>query len=1042
MPHSTTVDPPDSNPDLSNENTLDPSPTDSDLSNVGLGIFAPESNDADFIGEDNIQSTSDVEELSIKDVQDAMNKSHPFGIKIWKPSLFPKHRSIDAKIYDALHSRPISYQSQFSLGNLFWVDCISLFFFGHTRALGTFILSFRSAEKNAKSVVARFFKDLSGLNAYINVYLNLAGYIFWPFGKFVAKRIAYDVIFQDSPTEVPLLQDESTQHLHYDAEMAGPSTQLIHSPALVNAVDSPLFFNSSFRHNEFQSLPEPAASVEGDLRSSFYETQHSGSEDFDNWSEYSATKKNVILPVWFSKVAHRVWNSGVSGIWVFLTTVLVLGPVHLLVSGVCYFIITPIPMGKLNYFLLRHILRHPLQLTAHSCTPVASIRTQTPSHNQNIEDEIPTPRPRTNAPRPRSVFFWSPDTAIINEETLPNIHAQVSTQLPSIIATPSFNTSRTYAAQPNTVQNREYQIVLCIHQATGFEYLKYTIGGVNIIFINLLSMILFTLADFYFIGPRLNYTGIGSKMVIFVSGLLSTIPLAYFIGMAVSSITAQTGSVAIGSVINATFGSIIEIILYAFGLMQGKEELVQGAMIGSFLLGLLALPGVSMFSGGLKRSEQRFNVKSAGVTSTMLVVAVIAVFTPTVFQNIHGTFQFDCESCPIDDPSNDAIDILKSCRSCRIYQPHPTEDPIYMKSTRPLMYICAVVLVLTYAIGLWFTLRTHAHRIYPSKKRHIRKQRNPQAPTTPKSPSPNPAEVLSANQPKQSDVKRRLSNRLNKSSIKKPATLNLRVIPPNSSPFSSSSPSSPNTNGHAKPKTSKRRSNMKTAHFDDSSSGSESEDEHGGHDNPGWGVAKSACILLGCTIAYAMIAEVLIDSLDEILEVFPMSEKTLGLTIFAIVPTVTEFYNAISFAMSGNIVLALEIGSAYAIQVALLQIPALVAFSALWTQFGSVPTIPDVLNKLTVSQMPMVETPMPGRYSYRLLEMIYNMSGLVEPVLSMTVDTVKKEPSQFTVFLCKFVAKLIFLVTYVYLEGKSNYFKGALLLLSYFVLTVTFFFEP
>ena len=44
--------------------------------------------------------------------------------------------------------------------------------------------------------------------------------------------------------------------------------------------------------------------------------------------------------------------------------------------------------------------------------------------------------------------------------------------------------------------------------------------------------------------------------------------------------------------------------------------------------------------------------------------------------------------------------------------------------------------------------------------------------------------------------------------------------------------------------------------------------------------------------------------------------------------------------MSGNIVLSLEIGSAYAIQVALLQIPVLVGFSALWTHFGTPLTTP------------------------------------------------------------------------------------------------------
>ena len=37
--------------------------------------------------------------------------------------------------------------------------------------------------------------------------------------------------------------------------------------------------------------------------------------------------------------------------------------------------------------------------------------------------------------------------------------------------------------------------------------------------------------------------------------------------------------------------------------------------------------------------------------------------------------------------------------------------------------------------------------------------------------------------------------------------------------------------------------------------------------------------------------------------------------------------------MNGNIALSMEIGSAYALQVCLLQIPALVLFSAIHTQF-------------------------------------------------------------------------------------------------------------
>ena len=69
---------------------------------------------------------------------------------------------------------------------------------------------------------------------------------------------------------------------------------------------------------------------------------------------------------------------------------------------------------------------------------------------------------------------------------------------------------------------------------------------------------------------------------------------------------------------------------------------------------------------------------------------------------------------------------------------------------------------------------------------------------------------------------------------------------------------------------------------------------------------------------------------DVVLDGSGIDEKFLGLTLFALVPNTTEFMNAMSFAMNGNIALSMEIGSAYALQVCLLQIPAMVAFSALY----------------------------------------------------------------------------------------------------------------
>ena len=96
--------------------------------------------------------------------------------------------------------------------------------------------------------------------------------------------------------------------------------------------------------------------------------------------------------------------------------------------------------------------------------------------------------------------------------------------------------------------------------------------------------------------------------------------------------------------------------------------------------------------------------------------------------------------------------------------------------------------------------------------------------------------------------------------------------------------------------------------------------------------------------------------------------------------------------MNGNIALSMEIGSAYALQVCLLQIPALVLFSAIIA---------------------------PGLDPADLLSHNFN---LIFPQWDMV-----------TIILC------VFLLSYVYGEGKSNYFKGSILLLTYLVIVVGFY---
>jgi Ca2+:H+ antiporter len=166
----------------------------------------------------------------------------------------------------------------------------------------------------------------------------------------------------------------------------------------------------------------------------------------------------------------------------------------------------------------------------------------------------------------------------------------------------------------------------------------------------------------------------------------------------------------------------------------------------------------------------------------------------------------------------------------------------------------------------------------------------------------------------------------------------------------------------------------------------------GGHDAPNWSRQKSAAILLTATLAYAIIAEILVNTVDAVLVGSAIDEKFLGITLFALVPNTTEFLNAISFAMNGNIALSMEIGSAYALQVCLLQIPALVFYSA------------------------MHATSIPAS------EVAHQTFTLIFPQWDMV-----------TVILC------VFLLSYMYGEGKSNYFKGSILILSYLVVIAGFY---
>ncbi len=131
-------------------------------------------------------------------------------------------------------------------------------------------------------------------------------------------------------------------------------------------------------------------------------------------------------------------------------------------------------------------------------------------------------------------------------------------------------------------------------------------------------------------APVLAYLAAAPAVWVFLVGAAGVAVLADWVRRATEQIAEHVGS-AIGGLLSVTFGSVAEIILAVFVLMDGKAEVVRaqltGSIIGTSLLGL----GLAIVVGGIGREGQRFKRERAGLLSSMLILVVIALLLPAVF---------------------------------------------------------------------------------------------------------------------------------------------------------------------------------------------------------------------------------------------------------------------------------------------------------------------------------------------------------------------------------------------------------------------------
>ena len=159
----------------------------------------------------------------------------------------------------------------------------------------------------------------------------------------------------------------------------------------------------------------------------------------------------------------------------------------------------------------------------------------------------------------------------------------------------------------------------------------------------------------------------------FIAGVVAIVPLAEWIRRGTEHVARRAGS-AVGGLLNATFGNTAELVLAIFVLLAGKADVVKaqitGSIIGNGLLGF----GVAITVGTWGRRELRFKPERAALLSSLLMLAVIALLVPALFNYTERGIFASTEATTLDEKLSLSV---------------------------------AIVLIVVYAANLGYTLITH-----------------------------------------------------------------------------------------------------------------------------------------------------------------------------------------------------------------------------------------------------------------------------------------------------------------------------------------------
>src|SRR5262245_26193967 len=181
------------------------------------------------------------------------------------------------------------------------------------------------------------------------------------------------------------------------------------------------------------------------------------------------------------------------------------------------------------------------------------------------------------------------------------------------------------------------------------------------------------------IALAVEHASPGAHTLVFFLSVAAIVPLAGLLSRATESVAAKTGD-AIGGLLSATFGNLTELVITITALRAGMNDLVRASIAGAIVTNALFMLGGSFLVGGLRTKVQEFNPTGAKLQTGMLLLASIALVIPSALV---------------------------------------TADHLNVRSfTGPLSVGISCVLLATYGLGLFFSLKTHRDLFQSARGSH------------------------------------------------------------------------------------------------------------------------------------------------------------------------------------------------------------------------------------------------------------------------------------------------------------------------------------